>query len=202
MIDKNLSILLHVMLPFFLLLITCGCTTNKSAGFSKPTLTPEPTYTPKPLWRVSDSVDEMTGEQSFYSISQKIPPTNQMSFPYDDVVAWIGVGCSGTEEWAYIGFSTAPNLTNDETKDGYDKIYTRIKWDDSIDNATFLQDWGDNFLNFYDFQGASEMINKLQNHGTLLLELEWYGEGNVYFKFPLEGAKESINSIRIKCSGS
>jgi hypothetical protein len=29
----------------------------------------------------------------------------------------------------------------------------------------------------------------------MLLELNWYGEGNVYFQFPLEGADEAIYEL-------
>jgi hypothetical protein len=199
---KNRSIFLKAFLSILLLSLICGCTLNQSPSSTQITFTPASTHTPEPLWQVSNSTDEMTGEKSFFTISPKISPTEQMDSPYDDVVAWIGVSCSGSKEWEYIGFSTAPNLTNTEIKDGYDKISTRIKWDNSIENAEFLQTWGDKFLSFYDPQnGDEEIIQKLQTHNSLLLELDWYGEGPVYFNFPLEGAKEGIDSIRLQCSG-
>jgi len=50
-----------------------------------------------------------------------------MSFPYNDVYAYLGIGCDGKSEWVYVGFNEAPNLNNDDTKDGYNLIQTRIK---------------------------------------------------------------------------
>src|SRR5690554_5394975 len=58
-------------------------------------------------WYVSSSSDEMTGKKSFYAISQAVKPTRAMSFPYNNVEAWIGVGCDIEREWAFIGFNSS-----------------------------------------------------------------------------------------------
>ena len=161
------------------------------------TNTPLPTNTPKPLWAISSSTDEMTGEKSHYASSPKIMATNPMDFPYNDVVAWIGVSCSGNQEWAYFGFSTSPNLVDTEIEDGYDRILTRIKWGEVIINTSLLQKWGNNFL---EVSNDEIFIDNLISSTTLLLELDWYGEGLVYFKFPLAGAAEGIRTIRARCA--
>ena len=189
----NQMVLLLVLIGFLISSISCSSTPSITEPLQK-----APTLTPEPLWSISTSTDEMSGKVSVYTLSPDISPTHPMGSPYDDVVAWIGVSCSNTDEWAYIGFSTAPNLINTDTQDGYDRISTRIKWDDSIQNVTLLQTWGDRFLSFS--LNNADVINNLQTHSTLLLELEWYGEGNVYFNFPLAGASEGIRSIRSKCS--
>jgi len=138
----------------------------------------------------------MTEETSYFAISPYVSPTKLMSSPYDDVVSWIGVGCSGSYEWVFIGFTTSPNLVNTEIEDGYDRVSTRLKWDDDIETETLYQEWGDNFLTF---NFDDQIIDKMETHDTLLLELDWYGQGNVYFKFPLAGAAEGINTIRTHC---
>ena len=200
MIVKNQKLLLLVMIGYIISSTGCSPTPRISEPLQKaPTLIPEPTHTPEPLWKTTTSTDEMSGETSFYTSSPNTSPTRPMGIPYDDVEAWIGVGCNKTDEWAYFGFSTAPNLVNTDTQDGYDKISARIKWDDSIQNTTLIQDWGDRFLHFSIFNSYDE-IQKLQTSDTLLLELDWYGEGKVYFNFPLAGASEGIESIRSKCS--
>ncbi len=170
--------------------------TPEPTSTPKPTNTPEPTSTQRSLWSISSSIDEMTEETSYFAISENIFSTKPMDFPYEDVEAWIGVGCSGPSEWAFIGFSSAPNLENTEIEDGYNRINTRVKWDDLIEQITLYQDWGDKFLTApFD----KNIIENLASHDTLLLELEWYGQGNVYFRFPLTGAKDSIESIRANC---
>jgi hypothetical protein len=193
MIGKNRIVLLLVLIGFLISSISCS-----STPIINEPLQTAPTLTSEPLWTISTSTDEMSGEVSAYATSHKISPTHPMDVPYDDVEAWIGVGCSNTFEWAYIGFSTAPNLMNTDIHDGYDEISARIKWDDSIQNVRLSQTWGDRFLRFS--LNSDDAIQKLQTHGTLLLELEWYGEGNIYFEFPLAGAAEGIRSMRSKCS--
>ena len=58
---------------------------------------------PQPSWGFSDSKDEMTGVVSWYASSPVAAPTKKMGFPYHDVEAWLGVGCDGKSEWAYVG---------------------------------------------------------------------------------------------------
>src|SRR3989442_4076375 len=81
----------------------------------------------KPQWETSTGTDQMTGKRQVYATSPTVPPTTRMEFPYRDVQAWLGAGCSGKSEWAYIGFTKAPNLTDTETESGYNRINTRIK---------------------------------------------------------------------------
>ena len=144
-------------------------------------------------WVVSSSTDEMTGKKSFYATSSITSPNRAMNFPYNDVKAWIGIGYNGENEWVYIGFTKRPNLTNTDTKDGYDLIKTRIKWDNSIETVSFTQRWGDKFIHFVDGEAAIEKIFK---YGKVLIELPWYGEGSVYFEFSLRGSSSAIVKMR------
>ncbi len=72
---------------------------------------------------------------------------------------------------------------------------TRIKWDDSVENVTLTQTWGAEFIHF---NNAKKILSKIKTASSMLLELDWYGEGHVYFKFPLNGASEAIAEI-LKC---
>jgi len=119
-----------------------------------------------------------------------------MDFPYADVEAWMGVGCDGSSEWAYFGFSTSPNITNADTEDGYNVISARIKWDNSIQNTRLIQEWGAKSIHFSD--GASA-IAKIAGSSTVMLELSWHGEGRVNFQFPLKGSSAAIQEMREKC---
>jgi len=148
-------------------------------------------------WYTKRDKDEMTGEQSNYAHSPSTTATEPMDFPYGGTKAWFGVGCSGPNEWVYIGFSNEPNLNNTTTEDGYNRINTRIKFDDKIKNVTLTQEWGDKFLNF---TYGSEIIPKLIKSNTVLLELDWHGEGSTYFRFSLDGSAKAIEKIRQRCS--
>jgi hypothetical protein len=119
-----------------------------------------------------------------------------MEFPYGDTKAWLGIGCDGKNEWSYVGFTTAPNLNNTDTQDGYSVVTTRMRWNDTVENTTFTQKWGDAALHFRDGKSA---IVKIGGSNSALLELDWHGQRPVYFQFPLNGSSAAIASMREHC---
>lgn len=151
---------------------------------------------PKPSWKTSSSKDEMTGKLSAYAHSPIAIPTKKMSFPYGDVHGWLGIGCDSKNEWAYFGFNMAPNLTKDETKDGYNLIKTRVKWNDEVENVILTQEWGAKFIHFRNYSSA---ISKIAISNTALLELHWHGQQPTYFEFSLNGSSKALADIRAKC---
>ena len=151
----------------------------------------------KPRWRTFDSVNEMTGERSFYATSPPTYSTKPMSFPYTGVEASLTVGCSRDSYWAYVFFTTAPSLTNDETKDGYNLISSRVKWDDDLSTLYLTQEWGSKFLQF---RNDEAVVEKIKISEEALLELHWHSQENVYFRFNLNGSTKAINEIFSKCN--
>lgn len=149
-------------------------------------------------WEVSSSIDEISGEKSCYAFSPSFGPTEQMGFPYSDVVSWIGVGINKDSEWAYFGFSTNPNLTGGKIGDGYKAFKIRGRWDDKQVTLDLTQKWGSKFLHVMDDRF---FIRNLLTRKLLIIELDWYNEGNVYFKYDLSGAKEAIEKARAMCRG-
>lgn len=147
-------------------------------------------------WYSRKSADEMTGEKSSYAYSQKTKPNRIMDTPYSNVTAFIGVGCDKSDKWVYFGFSGAPNLTGNSTMSGYDIIRTRIKWDNEVENIRLRQDWGKRFIHV---EEDSHAISKLKSSNKVLLELEWYGEGSVYFEFDLTGSSKTMQKTFSEC---
>lgn len=147
-------------------------------------------------WTTSTSKDEMTGKISAYASSNDISPSKPMGFPYATLKAWLGIGCNSESEWAYIGFTSQPNLNNTETNSGYNSIDTRIKWGDSLEGVELNQDWGSKFIHFIDDKRA---ILGIEKSSSVLLELDWHGNGKTYFKFPLSGSSKALKKIREAC---
>ena len=147
-------------------------------------------------WDVSTSKDEMTGDVSSYCSSPSTTSTKTMSFPYSDTRGWIGVGCDGNSEWVYVGFTEAPNLQNTSIGDGFNSISTRIKFDDNVETVRMTQKWTSKFIHF---NNDKDIIEKIINSNTVLIELDWYGEGSTYFRFNLGGSTKAINQIRQSC---
>ena len=154
----------------------------------------------KPAWSTSEFSDRMTGELSAYASSPISFPTETMAFPYGNVSAWLGVGCNKHSEWVYVKFNSAPNLANTETKDGYNQIFTRIKWDNTIDRLHMRQSWGARAIHFDDrVYDDGYIIEKIASSNTALLELQWHGQQSNYFEFSLNGSSKALKKIRSRC---
>lgn len=148
-------------------------------------------------WDTSISKDEMTGEISAYARSPITAPTKSMPPPFSDTKGWLGVGCNGEGEWAYVSFSLSPDLSDRDIHNGYNNIKTRIKWDDRVENVTLREEWFSKLIEFYD---DKSVISNIAKSSTVVLELKWRDEGTIYFKFPLSGSSAALKVIRNACS--
>ena len=108
----------------------------------------------------------------------------------------------------YWEFSSSPNITGDKTEDGYNTIETRIKIDEKLTDVWLTQDWGANFLHVGDGHGSQtfnkpitreEFINSLPKANKVLLELSWYGNGDVYFPYSMSGSAASLAQLNSQC---
>ena len=156
------------------------------------------TRTPQsePAWNHFTSKDEMTGETQGFASSPRATSTSPMEFPYNGTQAWLGIGCDGKSEWAYVGFTNAPNLNNTDTESGYNVVRTRVRWDEAVQNTKFTQKWGAAFLHF---ESDSSAIAKIAGAKKVLLELDWHGQRPVYFEFTLKGSSDAIKKMRAIC---
>lgn len=151
---------------------------------------------PAPQWRTSVSADEMTGETTYFAMSPQASPTQALEWPLHKLQAWLGAGCKKNSEWVFIGFTTAPNLTGDETKDGYNRLRTRVRWDTTVETVTLTQDWGSKFLHF---QNDSAALARIAAGREVMVEVPWYGNGNVTFRFTLDGSSAALREMRERC---
>lgn len=148
-------------------------------------------------WSNFTSEDKMSGKIQAYATSKWVESEDPMDFPYEGTEGLLGFGCDGEDEWAYIKFTNQPNITNDEPQDGgYSTFYSRVKWDTVVKAVEFTQEWGSESINFVNDERAIENIRK---RGKMLLELDWHGEGKVYFEFSLDGSAANIRKARQIC---
>ena len=149
-------------------------------------------------WGFTVSTDKMTGETIPSCYSEYTQPTYEMDSPYGDTECFLALS---KYEPSYIGigiiFTNQPNLNDTENDDGYNIIKTRIKFGDDVEYITMKQEWGSKVLVvvFDSLKDKEEFINKLKEHDEMLLELKWYGQGNVYFPIKLDGSTKFINKV-------
>ncbi len=152
---------------------------------------------PASRWNLTTDSDPITGKTSAYAISPGFNSTEEMEFPYGGTEMSIGFGCNTDSEWLYLYFTEAPNLINNDTKDGYNLSSSRVRWDGTEGTVTLRQTWGGNTLHFV---YAPDAIGRIMRHNTMLIELQWYGSGDVYFEASLGGASDAIGQTRNTCS--
>lgn len=141
-------------------------------------------------WRGWAETDEMTGKKTHYATSPRTGATKKMAFPYSDTMSWVGVGCDEAgKQWAFVGFTQEPNINDGKTEGGYDLIDTRVKWDNAIVNSYFTQDWGSKFIHW---RAKAETIRRIKAGNSMLLELNWHGNGKTYFRYSLAGATKAL----------
>ena len=152
-------------------------------------------------WTNSVSKDPMTNEQMVGAVSSHTTPSREMDFPYKDTEAWMAYVCSGKTEWVYFEFSNAPNIVDaDPTADGFSHFRTRVRWGTEVKTVQMSQKWGESVISFTDGGGdALKRLVKSTAADSLLLELNWYGNGSVYFSFSLAGATEAIGKAKASC---
>jgi len=147
-------------------------------------------------WTASQSKDEMTGNETFYIFTDWASPKYPMSFPYAQTKSIIGIGCSKYGIVSYFNFTSKPNITKAETKDGFNEIITRIKFDNTLEDIKLTQKWGSKSLSVYN---EKAFIKSLENTNEVLLELNWYGNSSVYFKYYTDESSQAIKSLKSKC---
>ena len=148
-------------------------------------------------WEQTQNKDEMTGKEMFYIFTDWASPKYPMSFPYSKTKSVIAIACNKNGFLSYFNFTSQPNINNSETKDGYNKIVTRIKFDDTLEDIALTQDWGSKSLFVYN---EKAFIKSIENTNEILLELSWHGNSRVYFKYFTEGASKEIKRLKSKCN--
>ena len=152
-------------------------------------------------WTSAVTRDPMTNQEVVVASSPNVVPSQEMDFPYKDTHAWMAYMCDGKNEWLYFGFSDTPNIDNAEPEEGgFSHFRTRVRWGTEIKNVEMSQKWGASVISFSD--GGGDAVKRLARStaaDSLLLELHWFGNGSVYFNFPLEGAAEAIANAKGSC---
>ena len=146
-------------------------------------------------WRASTYENEMDGTVTYSASSDLTAATTSMISPYEDTRSILYVGCyDDGRQWADIVFNKTAIVTSDETtEDGHDIIRARMKFDeDEPVTMVLTRRMGSTVLMFDRDQWA---IDGFKRASTFLLELNWYGQGMVYFRYSLDGAADAISAL-------
>lgn len=165
--------------------------------------TPEPiptvAETPVSLpagWSKASTTDEMRGTRSFYVLSPDVPPSRQMTFPYQGTTANLVVACNADREWAYLVFSKHPNIVGDTPRGAYSEARLDIAWGSEITRHLITQDVGSKFLMFSD---SEDVFRRIETSPRMIVEIPWYSQGRVQFSVSLTHGKQAVAYLRQQC---
>jgi len=143
----------------------------------------------KRKWRVRVTESIMTGKKIWEVYSPFVKPIESLRFPYDDTKAQITVRFDGDIELVAIKFSDSCNVTG-TTINKHDRLVTAaIRWDNKIEEFSLVQTRLSPYLVFL---SASKVIDRLCTSQLMIIELDWYFDGPVHFKFDLTGVADLI----------
>ena len=147
-------------------------------------------------WNFQIDENPMDSSKSVYLFTSEVNSKPKMKFPYSNTRASLVFACSNFKNWSFFTFNESPLLNNKRIKSGYDEITTRIKFGNNFENIDLNHEWGQTVLHVdNDILFRSSLSGNLE----LLLELDWYGEGKVYFKFDTSDYLQKIKELNKKC---
>lgn len=150
-------------------------------------------------WQVESITDRMTDKEYWIATSEMTEPTEELNFPYRDIQAQL-IGMCG-ERGGYFGvkFNETPNITSMRYSSNGIIINSRIKGDHELHDIDFTYEVGNYTIKVTDIH-AQNFINIMINSKQMLVEFEWFREGNVYFVFDLTGSADALMNIADNCN--
>ena len=139
-------------------------------------------------WSTTGFTNEWGEQAATGARSQAVPPVTPMGFPYHDLTGTILVQCPSN---VAIRFNDQPNLTGGSIRDGYTDYTLSARIDGRDVRYSVTQGWGDDDLNF---RNAATVRQAIMGGNEIEILLPWYGEGNVRFRWSLDGSSSAIQS--------
>ena len=76
------------------------------------------------------------------------------------------------------------------------EINTRIKFDENVQNVQLIQLLEHKVAIFFKNENDEKRLFK---SNKILLELDWYNEGKIYFEYDVKGVSQAIKNMKKKC---
>lgn len=170
-------------------------TSSSSSSYSSPSVSSTPRIVKH--WRSNAYITDLEKKKRAHVASNDIKPDSKMDFPYNWTTASISVVMDKNSTWAYMEFSSPPNIVNSQTEDGYTVIKANVYIDGVKETATMTQEWGSKVLFF---RYPNWLIKKLKSCETFRVNLRWHGNPNVVWSFQGEGFNSEFEAMHNKFS--
>ena len=140
-------------------------------------------------WTTHVTKNPMDDQIQAFATSSTVGAVSGAGASIPNLKANLGVGCDAASRWAYLNFSrTISVIDTEKDRYGFDLITGRVRWDDAepVDFKAQRKLGGDSM------QFPNAFIYRMKLHQEARIEIDWYGEGRVVFRFDLIGADAAI----------
>lgn len=197
---KNLFAFAVIMITLLFVCNACMNSFDSSTGSSSTSSSyssSSSSYHPVniPNWQSHAYITDLEKEKRAYVESKVVISDHEMDFPYKNTTARINVVKNNQSTWAYIEFSSSPNIVGSEIQDGYNVIKANVYIDDVRETATLTQEWGSKTLHF---RYPVWLIGKLKNCETFRINLRWHGNSNAVWSFSGNGFTSEYESMQLQ----
>ena len=158
-------------------------------------------------WKLFKSVDKMTNElKSCLIYSKSVAADRKLSFPYSVLEGNVIIYYQSFKTLKpFFSFNMYINLNKGSYKlkkkfqnveEAYRLIDTRIKFDKEVKNVQLMQR-----LSYKKLLIFNEEIDEKQllSSNKILLEIDWYNKGKIYFEYNLNGMTKAIKNMKENC---
>lgn len=152
-------------------------------------------------WYYKTSIDRMTDKKNCIAYTDLVKSLEPMNFPYTGTKSRMFIVCS--ENFKHLSecsisfaFTSNPNISNIEFDEIGTYFKTRIRFDKEPPEVVKMYIM-ENFLFVNDVNKILKGLKK--GHKSLLVELNWFGNGRTYFRYPISGASEILEKLKEGC---
>ena len=154
-------------------------------------------------WKLVKNIDKMTNKlESCYIMSKLIKADSELSFPYKNLQSSVVIPLYLKPAFT---FTSNANLNEGsytlkekygDVKMANREINTRIKFDENVQNVQLIQLLEHKVAIFFKNENDEKRLLK---SNKVLLELDWYNEGKIYFEYDVKGVSQAIKNMKEKC---
>lgn len=148
-------------------------------------------YTP-PDWSTYAHRTDLENKKQASVRSKTVPSDLPMDFPYNNTKSEMVIAKDEHSTWAYIEFTTPPNIVGDETKDGYNIIKANVYIDGVKETATLTQEWGSKILYF---KYPNWLVKKLKSSNSFRINIRWHGNPEAVWSFSCKDFSATYQSM-------
>ena len=158
-------------------------------------------------WTVAAETDPLTGTNTGIALSPTVVPTKPTG-SYGEVKSQIAIRCHRGTTRIRIRFNQEPNLVGGRVSQRYaGQVFFQFRgaWDGDVKSMLLYHAPGERFIQYENpppllLRGRTlnkkGFLSRMSKHRELRLETRWSGLEEIYFVYPLVGAREAIR----KCS--